>query len=94
MCYLKNRDYNILQPVPSHKFMIDVQTKYCKTFKQFVGRHFLKSYVIPMLDKTKNLKNEQILQICVIKNHDKIILQPIPSQKLIIDMYGTCCYNL
>ena len=40
-----------------------------------------------MLDKSKSLKNRQILPICVIqKSNDKINLQPIPLHKIIIDI--------
>ena len=35
MCYKKNYDKNILQPIPSHKFIIYVLTKLCKLNKQF-----------------------------------------------------------
>ena len=40
-----------------------------------------------MSDKSKSLTNILILLICVINNNnDKNILQPIPSQKIMIDL--------
>ena len=41
-----------------------------------------------MSDKSKSLKNRNILPICVIKKiNDKINLQPIPSHQFTIDIY-------
>ena len=46
---------------------------------------FLKCYV--MSDKSKGLKNRNIVPICVIqKEDDNINLQPIPSHKYMIDI--------
>ena len=75
----------MLQYIPSLKFITNVETKYCKKFKKFVPQHFKKSYNVSV--KAKILKSRYILLISVIKNnHDKHILQPIPSHKLIMDM--------
>ena len=57
MCYKKNNVKNILQPIPSHKFIIYLLTRYCKIFNRFDLRHFLKSHVMPMPDKSKTHKN-------------------------------------
>ena len=50
---LKKNDKCILQPIPSHEFIIYVLTKCCKFFKQFGWRNCLKSYVMPMPNKSK-----------------------------------------
>ena len=85
MCYKQNHDNNILQRIPPHEFIIDVYTKYCNNFKEYVQWQFLKSYVVSV--KAKSIKKRHILLICVIKNNnDNNILQPIPSNKFIIDM--------
>ena len=60
----------MFQPIPSHKFIIDVSTKFCKIWKQLGWSHFLKSYV--MSDKSKSQKNEYILPICAIKNNNNL----------------------
>ena len=59
MCYKKNYDKKNLQPIPSHKLIIYVLTKYIKNFNQFSSRNFLKSYIISDVLKKK--------PICVIK---------------------------
>ena len=85
--YKKKHVKIILQTIPSHKFIIYVLTKQCKIFNQFTSRYFLRSYVMPMPDKSKSLKNEQKLLICVIENNnDNNILQPIPLHKFMIDL--------
>ena len=43
---LKNHFKIILQLIPYHTITIDMLTKYCENFKQFVSHHFSKSYVV------------------------------------------------
>ena len=48
----KNDVKNILQPIPSRNFVLNVDSKCCKIFKQISCRHFLKSYVVSDVSKS------------------------------------------
>ena len=81
----KNDVKNILQPIPSRNFVLNVDSKCCKIFKQISCRHFLKSYVVSDVSKSK--KNRNMLLVCFIKNNNvKNILQLIPSHNFVIDV--------